>query len=210
MNYLLKLCMAVTVLLPMAVMADVSLSLGDGVRIIAVNGNMVTERLEAGDNKELKVADGKTQLAVEYSAEVRGAAGNKFLDTSDTHVLVFVADETSLTLQAPNIDSQHEMDDFNRSRQWLLVDNSGRELEYVIDVLEKKGLQLGRNYVQELAAFNMTRSPAAYSAATKIIATKTINTDANADAVESVNPANQAVSEFDDSRSVADQAMVEK
>lgn len=193
-------------LLPMAVLADVSLRLGDGVRVIAVNGDTATERLEAGDGHELRVADGKTQLVVEYSAEVRGAAGGEFLEISDTHVLLFEADETSLALKAPDIDSQHEMDDANRSRQWRLVDHRGRELEYAIDVLEKKGLQLGRNYGQEVAAFNKTDSPAAYSAAAEIAATEV----RDADTVESANAVDQATAKIGGSHSLADQAMVER
>lgn len=199
MKCFLKLFVAVTVLIPMAVLADVSLRFGEGVRIIAVNGDTTTERLQGGDDNELKVAEGEIQLVVEYSTEVRGAAGDEFLETSDTHVLLFEADETSLTLKAPDIDSQHEMDDFNRSLQWLLFDHRERMLDYAIDVLEKKGFQLDRDYGQELAAFNKTRSPAAFSAATEI-----------SDAVEWVNSADQATAEIDDTRSLADQAMIER
>ncbi|MGM0534905.1 MAG: DUF2057 domain-containing protein [Pseudomonadota bacterium] len=208
--------MAVTLLIPVAVLADVSLRLGDGVRVIAVNGDMATARLEAGADNALEVGNGKTQLVVEYSAEVRGTAGGEFLETSDTHVLLFEAHETSLALKAPDIDSQHEMDDFNRSRQWRLVDHRGRAIEYAIDVLEKKGFQLGRNHGQELAAFNRTDSPAAYSAAAEVAATEVAakeiaaTEESDAAALESVNAADQATAESDDSRSLADQAMIER
>jgi len=142
-------------------LADVSIRLEDGTQVIAVNGNLLQGDDMPGVSRTLRLEDGKNQLVVEHDVQLKDSADEFVLDTSKTHVLLFSAEDARLSLRTPAIDSRHEMQAFNHASQWRLVDEESREIPYRSGVMDKQGLQFGRDYAAELKRFNRSNSPAA-------------------------------------------------
>lgn len=137
-----------------------------GTDILAINGKEHSDgSLFSGDN-QLRLANGRHQLAVRYTAEIETSADEYELEKSDVFVLVFTAEDSKLQLSTPAIDSSYDLKKFNRNKNWKLTDAQGNSVDYKISVLEKEGFQLGRDYEEELAVFNRSQAPAAISGLT--------------------------------------------
>lgn len=150
-----------TAFFPSLVFGDITVQLNQGTNVVAVNGQAV-EQVNLFDGVgSLTLNNGKNQLVVEYTAEIEESADDFILETSETYVLLFEAEDTAITLTTPEISSQYELKKFNRSPQWQLIDSQGKSLPYTADILKKEGFQLARNYETELKAFNQSNSRAA-------------------------------------------------
>ncbi|MGM0952963.1 MAG: DUF2057 family protein [Pseudomonadota bacterium] len=137
--------------------ADVTLTLGSCLQAHAVNGQ--EKQLAPGDS--LTLTNGSHQLVVDCTVNVGRSDDDAFPETSDAFVLLFDARDTELTLSAPAIGTDPQMERFNRQGNFRLVSDGGTPVSYQADVLEKEGFQVFRDYVDELEAFNRTDSSAA-------------------------------------------------
>ncbi|MFO8140880.1 MAG: DUF2057 domain-containing protein [Marinobacter sp.] len=152
-------------LLPLSAWAEIELSLGPCVSVQAVNGS----EQSASSGQTLTLANGSRQLVVECTAELGRDAT---LETSDAFVLRFAAENTELTLSAPEIRSSRDMASFNRQGNWNLADGEGRPAAFTSDVLEKEGFQLVRDYPRELEAYNRSGAVAAVAARAETVGTE--------------------------------------
>ncbi len=135
------------------VYADVTLRLGEGVDLKAINGG-----LSGREGREISLRDGPSQILVEYTAELGRNDDDSVLDTSDVFVILFESEDQYLTLEAPDISTRQEMRAFNKSDGWILKDAGGNPHPFKSDVLEKDGFQFARNYEQELSDYNRAGS----------------------------------------------------
>jgi uncharacterized protein YccT (UPF0319 family) len=78
-------------------------------------------------------------------------------------VILFEAEDETLTLSAPDITTRRGMTSFNEIPDWIFRNNAGKDHEFHMDVLEKTGFQVVRNYEQEISEFNKGRSQAAWT-----------------------------------------------
>ncbi len=147
----------VVALLPLSAWAESELKLGACVSVQAVNGS----EQSASAGQSLKLGNGTHQLVVECTAEVGREAT---LETSDAFVLLFTAENSELTLSAPQIGSSREMAAFNDQGNWTLTDGQSRPVAFKSDVLEKEGFQLVRDYPRELEIYNRSGAVAAMTA----------------------------------------------
>jgi len=150
-----------TAFIPSLVFGDVTVQLNQGTNVVAVNGQEVDQGNLFNGTGSLTLENGKNQIAVEYTAEIEESADDFILETSETYVLLFEAEDTAITLTTPDISSQYELKKFNRSPQWKLIDAHGQTVPYTADILKKEGFQLARNYETELKVFNKSNSKAA-------------------------------------------------
>jgi len=141
--------------------ADIALSTGEGVNILAINGKAIDQGTLFSGSPELRADNGKTQIVAEYTAEISDSADDYRLEKSDTFVITFSAADTTVKVHAPEISSPYDLKEFNESGKWMLKTKDGQSISYEYGKLEKEGFQLARDYERELENFNKTRSDAA-------------------------------------------------
>lgn len=141
--------------------ADVLVVPADGVEILAINGQEVDRESHPSISGDIQLDNGRNQLLVTHTTEIRDTGNEAIFDTSTAQVVLFEAQDSRLRLMAPEIGSRHEMRTFDEGGQWHLVDAGGEPIPYESAVLEKQGLQFGRDYEAELRRFNQSASPAA-------------------------------------------------
>ncbi|WP_432472258.1 YccT family protein [Amphritea sp. HPY] len=139
--------------------SSVVIELGPGVVLLAANGDSIEEGVKNVSNTILP--NGINQLVVHYEAEIKIASSEYEIENSKSYVIVFDQVNQNLTLSAPHIKTQRELDRFNVNGDWQLADKSNLAVQYKADVLKKEGFQLNRDYQRELEEFNLSNSPAA-------------------------------------------------
>lgn len=150
-----------------SVCAEVKLNIGEDVSLIVVNGEEVDSDSFFGSRNQVELENGSNQVLIQYSVEIT-SAGDTEIETSDTHVILFTAKDTSLDIKAPKIKSLSQLSQFNKGQQWLITDDKGKSIEFQSAVLKKEGFQLDRNYKRELEEFNATNNAAALKNITRI------------------------------------------
>nr|WP_320136945.1 DUF2057 domain-containing protein [uncultured Amphritea sp.] len=138
-----------------SLMADVKLSVGSDISLIAVNGYEVESKSFFDNKKTAILPNGKNQILVKYSTEIKQAGGLE-IESTDAHVLVFTAVDQDVQLSAPTIKKVSELRQFNRGDTWILKDSAGNSITYLSQTLVKDGFQINRNYEQELSKLNQS------------------------------------------------------
>lgn len=144
-----------------SLVADVKVQFEEGISVLALNGKEVTHDSLFSGTDSVKLNDGLNQLLVQYTAELRKSADDFELENTDSFVLLFDAKNTALILKAPLIRNEDDVDAFNRSGDWRLLNASGVAQAIKISPLKKDGFQLSRDYERELKDFNLTDAVAA-------------------------------------------------
>ena len=177
-------------LLSVQASAEVTLTLGDCLQTRVVDG--IEKKATAGSS--LTLSNGVHQLVVDCEVVQGGRNEDFFIETTDAFVLRFEAENADLTLSVPTISNSSQLESFNKSRDFRLVNSSGETVRYQADVLEKAGFQVFRDYAREVELFNRSSSPAAFK----------FRTPGFAEAVSDVGEGQKKVSEQD----APDQEMV--
>jgi len=155
MKYFLSALVVAGTVLPSLVWSEVRLNPGPCVSVLALDGAAIDT------SEPLTLTNGRHQLVVDCTVEVGRGSDEGMPATSNAFVLLFQADDTQLTLQAPQISSNRELEMFNQVGNWQLTAADEQPVDFAVDVLEKEGFQLARDYEQELEVFNHSESPAA-------------------------------------------------
>lgn len=141
--------------------ADVTLTAGEGVSILAINGVEFSNGSLLDNAQSIHLEDGVHQLVAQYTAEVK-KDGDYEVEKSSTQVIVFEANNANIKLETPIIDSYAALQKFNINKAWMLSDTqTGKAVSFKSDELKKEGMQLARDYTQELFFFNNSSSIAA-------------------------------------------------
>lgn len=140
--------------------AEVQLTVGEGVSILAVNG------VEAGSGKLFSSAvsahlkEGINQVLVGYTAEVK-AGDDTELETIQPTVLLFSTGNENLNVSAPEIKTLGALEKFEKNLNWNLTSSSGKPVAFEATLLKQEGFQLARDYERELEEFNRSGHEAA-------------------------------------------------
>ncbi|PSW03709.1 YccT family protein [Photobacterium lipolyticum] len=162
-------------------LADMNIDLPDSAELILVNG------VKAEGNDTLTLKNGQNQIAFRYDDGFR-ENGEYSLFRSDVVIMTFTGIDTHYSLTLPKLRSSLEGREFNRKPALTLTDKSGTPVTFEQGKLMKNGMQLGRDFEAEIAAYNQTSQPAAV-AAISLQATSQLATNIN------TNTANQAQGE---------------
>lgn len=138
-----------------------SLQLPNNANTVLVNGVAIEQQQVALD---ITTPQGLQQIAFRYHARFRDQ-GSQHSFSSDVIILRFAASDQDYQLTLPSIRSQSSAARFNDSPALALTDKAGNAVEFTQDKLMKKGLQLGRDFEQEIAKYNSAANPASWSAA---------------------------------------------
>ncbi|MGF1834674.1 YccT family protein [Photobacterium sanguinicancri] len=142
-------------------LADVTLTLPSTAELILVNGK------SAEGNDTLTLKDGMNQVAFRYEGGYR-ENGDYTLFSSNVMIIKFDGTNADYTLKLPNIKSEIEGSRFNKKPVITLLDENDKPAEFKQDKLIKNGIQFGRNFEAEIAAYNQTSKPAALSGAVAV------------------------------------------
>ena len=125
--------------------ADIRLSLGEGVNLIAVNGQEVnSEKLFSGVT-EINLPEGKNQILVNYTAEIKQGRDSE-LESTNPSVILFET-KKDLTVSAPkNINTANKVKAFEKELNWNLISANGTPISFKAALLVKSGMQLSRDY----------------------------------------------------------------
>lgn len=144
-----------------SLIADVRIQFEEGVSVLALNGKEVTNESLFSEADFVELNNGLNQLLVQYTAELKKSADDFELETTDSFVLLFDAKNMALILKAPLVRNEDDVDAFNRSGDWRLLNASGVAQAIKVSPLKKDGFQLSRDYERELEDFNLTDAAAA-------------------------------------------------
>ncbi|WP_392341882.1 DUF2057 domain-containing protein [uncultured Shewanella sp.] len=148
---------------PMGIAA--SLQLPDRVETVLVNGK--ASQQQSSVKLDLSMPDNMQQIAFRYQARYRdNGSQNNFV--SDVVILRFQASEQNYQLTLPTINSASRANQFNDQPTITLTDNTGKSIVFTQDKLMKSGLQIGRDFAQEIAQYNESGAIAAIASAKPI------------------------------------------
>ena len=148
---------------PMGIAA--SLQLPDRVETVLVNGK--ASQQQSSVKLDLSMPDNMQQIAFRYQARYRdNGSQNDFV--SDVVILRFQASEQNYQLTLPTINSASRANQFNDQPTITLTDNTGKSIVFTQDKLMKSGLQIGRDFAQEIAQYNGSGAIAAIASAKRI------------------------------------------
>lgn len=141
-------------------LADNTISLDEGVNLIAVNGKEInTDKLFNGST-QYDLPNGSNQILVNYTAEVKKGSDLE-IEHSKAFVILFESTNTNLSLSTPKIERIKDLKEFETTKSWILKNSSNKNIKYKVDIIEKGGFQLSRDFEEELEKFNKSNSPAA-------------------------------------------------
>lgn len=165
--------------------ANISLTLPKSAEILVVNGEEVSSK------STINLENGRNQIVFKYHTTYRDQGQlNRF--NSAAIILSFTAKDTDYHLSLPSLKSNSQAKSFNQTPKVSIKDNQGNKLDSQIDTLHKKGIQLGRNYDDEILTYNQTNAPAAIKALapTSLITSLPVNsTQAEKEAILQITPA---------------------
>ena len=140
------------------VCAEVLLQLPSDVELLTVNGQKPLS------TSPVTLSDGLNQIAFRYNAQYRKQA-NSVRYQSDVLIIRFNETDQALQLKLPNIDSAKAAKQFDESPSITLVDKHNQAISFDQDRLVKNGLQIGRNFEQEIFQYNQGQHPASITLA---------------------------------------------
>ncbi|MGI1668732.1 MAG: DUF2057 domain-containing protein [Neptuniibacter sp.] len=166
------------IFLSSSALAENKLQLGEGVNLIAVNGQEVnTEGLFNRQNL-FPIPDGAVQLLVTYTAEIKKGSDTE-LETSQPNVLTFEVQQQTLSLSAPRIKSENDLEAFNKQKNWILTQAGNKAVAFKAAQLPVSGFLLAVDYEDALRKFNNSGNEAAIVPSVEHL-TPTVRADANA------------------------------
>ncbi|MGF1681226.1 YccT family protein [Photobacterium minamisatsumaniensis] len=141
--------------------ADVKLELPFPAELVLINGT------EADGNDTQTLKNGENQVAFRYQGTFR-ENGDDQIFKSDVIIMKFNEADETLKLEFPKLRSAQDTRKFNKSPNFMLINSNGENISFEQDKLIKHGLQFGRDYEAEIAAYNQSGKVAAVASAATI------------------------------------------
>ncbi|WP_153914777.1 DUF2057 domain-containing protein [Shewanella sp. TC10] len=114
-------------------------------------------------NDDIALVEGQNQIVFRYVVNYRDS-GMQTQFNSSAIVLTFDADDAQYQLTLPSIRNKNAANQFNREPKVNLSSNQSDSTPHQIDVLRKSGMQIGRDYTEEMLSYNQTQQVAAVAA----------------------------------------------
>ncbi len=133
-------------LTPLAYAASV-LELPTSVEVKVLNGQVYS-----GD-RDIKLTEGENQIVFNYVVNYRDN-GMQTQFNSNAVVLTFNAQNDQYELTLPTIRNKNAANKFNKTPSMTLTNKQGSTVAFQSEALIKAGLQIGRDYPEEMIAYN--------------------------------------------------------
>lgn len=154
MKHTLALAVIFTAACSLPAYAKLTLTLPKSAQLLVVNG------VEMQGETSLELHDGKNQIVFKYNTSFR-QQGEQRRFSSEAVILTFNGQNSVYKLLLPKLRSDSDADKFNKLAELSLIDDAGVAVEYTSDLLLKAGIQVGRDYDNEIAVYNKSSAPAA-------------------------------------------------
>ncbi|QYJ92417.1 DUF2057 domain-containing protein [Shewanella spartinae] len=162
--------------------AEVTITLPDSAEPLLLNGKDITSH-------QLISQNGPQQLVFNARASYREFGQQKRF-VSETLIVTFSGENNHYRVSLPKISSPKSAEKFNNAPQISLTDTQGNNVTYKIDKLLKDGIQIGRDYSEEIKAYNMGQGVAAIAINQPIqMAPSTSNRASSSTSSSEANPA---------------------
>lgn len=135
-------------------LADIQIELPYSSELVLVNGK------EATGNDALTLANGEHQIAFRYQDNYR-ENGDYKLYQSEVIIVKFAGEDTRYQLELPKLRTARDVRRYDKAPTVSITNPQGESIEFAQDKLVKHGLQFGRDYEEEIQAYNLTQAPAA-------------------------------------------------
>lgn len=146
-------CLFLIPLLFVQAHAEVTITLPDSAEPLLLNGKDISSHRLISQN-------GQQQLAFNARASYREFGQQKRF-VSETLIVTFLGENNHYRVSLPKINSPRSAEKFNDAPQVSITDTQGNKVAYKIDKLLKDGIQIGRDYSEEIKAYNMGQGVAA-------------------------------------------------
>lgn len=124
-----------------------------------VEVKMLNGKTYDGDD-DVALNEGENQIVFRYVVNYRDS-GMQTQFNSNAVVLTFTAQQSQYELELPNIRNKNAANKFNKQPTMTLTDSEDKPVSFKSDVLVKEGLQIGRDYPEEMAIYNQSQQVAA-------------------------------------------------
>ena len=133
--------------------AEVILQIPSDVELLTVNGQKPL------GEAPITLSNGLNQISFRYNALYRQQT-NSVKYQSDVLIIRFNEVDQQLQLELPSINSAKSAKQFDKSPTLKLVNKHNQSVHFDQDKLVKNGLQIGRNFEQEIFQYNQGQHPA--------------------------------------------------
>lgn len=155
-----SICGICVLFYPQLSMAKNTIVFGEGVKLIALNGEEVEGKDLFSNLSEIKTENGLNQLVIKYTAEIKKGSDTE-LEDSQAFVILFKSDNQILNIEAPEINKLSQFEAFHKNMNWQVYNAKNEKIDYKVSILEHDGFQISRNYERELKEFNYSGAEAA-------------------------------------------------
>ncbi|EGU34296.1 DUF2057 family protein [Vibrio scophthalmi] len=162
--------------------ADITLNLPDNIDLLVVN--QAKPDVNGGlfsSAKSVTLPDGENQIVLRYQPYFT-KGNDRHIVEGEAIIANFSAENTTLDFVLPEYRNERDAENNIKKLELGLVNQQGQSIEIVQDVLQKDGLQLGRDYVIESKLYNESAGVAALSSSVAAVAMT--NSTANTKAVK--------------------------
>ncbi|MGY5818446.1 DUF2057 family protein [Vibrio cincinnatiensis] len=143
--------------------AKVTIEIPDTIELLVVNGEkpQTSGRIFSA-NKTVDLEDGEQQIVFRYQPYFTQGSDRVRVE-SDVIVATFQAQDQVLTFDMPQYRNALEAEKNIKMMEWSLQDKNNTTITMRQDRLIKPGMQIGRDYPQEIFKYNLEGGPAAIS-----------------------------------------------
>lgn len=142
-------------------LAEIKVEIPDSIDLLVVN-SMKPKIKDDGffGEKTLLLPNGQNQIAFKFepSVEQNDTVRKVY---SDVIIAKFNAADTELKFELPKYRDLNQARNEIKNVEWSLVDNSGKSIDLKKDILVSDGVQLGRDYRQDIIEYNQNAGIAA-------------------------------------------------
>ncbi|KUI98675.1 DUF2057 family protein [Vibrio sp. MEBiC08052] len=140
-------------IIPCTVAAKTVLQIPDNVDVFAINAQSPEKASGLFPSDQEELDDGVNQIVFKYSPafEIGKDIRHAY---SQVIIAKFKASDTQLHFKLPSYRSLTQARQEIDHMQWALIDAQGNNVVIAEDTLQKNGLQVGRDYVQEVQHYN--------------------------------------------------------
>ncbi|MBO9482108.1 DUF2057 domain-containing protein [Salinisphaera sp. G21_0] len=149
--------------LAMPVIADNTLVLPEKTKLLVLDGK---DADHLGSKKDLSLGNGRHQLVFQLKTLVRDGGDTKMFTTSPYIMTFDLSGDQTYTINAPRLKTTRDTDKLSQSpkAQFSITNSKGQTIPYEFSVLNKSGLLIGGDTVEDIQKFNLSDSPAAVRA----------------------------------------------
>lgn len=154
MNSIKPLSCLLAIFFSAASLAQVTITIPDNINLLVVNGekpNLSGSIFSA--TKTLTLDNGQQQIVFRYHPYFTQGKDRIQVD-SEAVIATFTAKDTTLSFNTPSYRNPHEAQQQINNISWSFSDSYGQQITMTQDHLIKPGMQIGRDYRQEVREYN--------------------------------------------------------